>query len=193
MKNIWNKKTIEEAVKNSTNIQQCLLYLKIDPRSSSRRTLKKKIEEFEIDTSHFLKKKYNRTYNGKTQICSNCKKEKSLSEFYVRSKNKSGVQSMCKDCVKEKYNKNRQKKALNIKLKLVKMMGGKCSECGIEATLENYVIFDFHHTDPNKKEFTISALSSSQEKIAKEIKKCIVLCANCHRLYHYKLNKNGNK
>ena len=47
----------------------------------------------------------------------------------------------------------------------------------------------FHHMDPKNKIFGIAnAISGgySKEEISKEIEKCIVLCANCHREFHYK-------
>ncbi len=49
-------------------------------------------------------------------------------------------------------------------------------------------LLDFHHTDPSTKENTVSKLvrTSNKEKVLDEIKKCEVLCANCHRDLHYK-------
>jgi hypothetical protein len=45
---------------------------------------------------------------------------------------------------------------------------------------------DFHHLDPTQKEFRIATacVGSSKERIAEEIRKCVVLCANCHRKLH---------
>ena len=47
-------------------------------------------------------------------------------------------------------------------------------------------ILDFHHRE--NKEFDISKAASkgySLEKIKKEIRKCDILCSNCHRDLHY--------
>lgn len=64
----------------------------------------------------------------------------------------------------------------------------KCSNCS-----ENHpATLDFHHKEGEKKEKTISHFVSngySVEKIEKELKKCQVLCSNCHRKLHYKNNK----
>jgi hypothetical protein len=60
-----------------------------------------------------------------------------------------------------------------------------CSECG-----ENDInCLDFHHINPEEKDFTISFMLKSGysiKRIQKEIEKCVVLCANCHRKHHSK-------
>jgi len=58
-----------------------------------------------------------------------------------------------------------------------------CARCP-----ENHTAtLDFHHIDPTEKEYEVSQLISNRmfTKAYKEIKKCIVLCANCHRKHHY--------
>ena len=44
---------------------------------------------------------------------------------------------------------------------------------------------DFHHLDESKKEYQISDLVLSKEKMKEELKKCVPICANCHRKVHY--------
>lgn len=62
----------------------------------------------------------------------------------------------------------------------------KCQICG-ESHLS---CLDFHHSNPIKKELNISNFSRYSFKlIKKEIEKCIVLCANCHRKFHWDDNK----
>lgn len=60
----------------------------------------------------------------------------------------------------------------------------KCSECGFS----HIAALDFHHKDPSKKEGLISRLISDGrfKKAEEEAKKCIILCANCHRIHHHK-------
>ena len=66
------------------------------------------------------------------------------------------------------------------KLLAVKLLGGKCAECGWKG---HPAAFDFHHT--GGKDFAIgSAANKSWKVIAKELKKCVLLCANCHRVEH---------
>ena len=65
----------------------------------------------------------------------------------------------------------------------------KCSKCGFS----HPAALDFHHIDPTQKEFTLGASGKdvSKEKFLKEVDKCIVLCANCHRIHHYN-EQNGS-
>lgn len=64
----------------------------------------------------------------------------------------------------------------------VQELGGKCVKCGET----NIFKLDFHHKDPNEKEFGISQLSqhATWDTLKKEIDKCILLCSNCHVEYH---------
>lgn len=59
----------------------------------------------------------------------------------------------------------------------------KCTMCEEDhpATL------DFHHIDPNEKEYSIDRLvrNCSWKNIKMELEKCVVLCANCHRKHHH--------
>ena len=55
-------------------------------------------------------------------------------------------------------------------------------------TVSHPAMLDFHHLDPNKKSDRLARLTGrgrSLESIKAEIDKCIVLCANHHRLVHY--------
>lgn len=70
-----------------------------------------------------------------------------------------------------------------IKNKAVLLKGDKCQICG--QTYPNGV-YDFHHLDPSQKDFNIGNKSSTikMEIVKKEIEKCILVCANCHRMIH---------
>ena len=61
--------------------------------------------------------------------------------------------------------------------------GSKCAICGYDKCQR---ALSFHHLDPDKKEFTLSTkgLTRSWSKIEAEIKKCILVCANCHMEIH---------
>ncbi len=49
------------------------------------------------------------------------------------------------------------------------------------------VVLDFHHRNPQEKEFSISYMKHTvnKQKLLIEIQKCDVLCSNCHRKLHY--------
>lgn len=60
----------------------------------------------------------------------------------------------------------------------------RCSDCGIE----DYRVIEFHHVNPNEKEYLVSDLvrhGASIKTIQSEIDKCTPLCANCHRIFHW--------
>ena len=71
----------------------------------------------------------------------------------------------------------------SIKVKLIEMLGGKCQTC---EKVFHPAAFDFHHLDPKKKDFSITNAFNNKtfEAIEREVKKCILLCANCHRIEH---------
>jgi len=107
----------------------------------------------------------------------------------------------------EYYKKNREKKLKyereigtprrtqrrqKLKADLVKYKGGKCEHCSVSYTYDG--VYEFHHPDPTKKDFEIGlALDRkipylrTRENLLKEIDKCLMLCANCHRIEHARL------
>ena len=64
----------------------------------------------------------------------------------------------------------------------------KCTKCGFN----HPAALDFHHEDPSQKTGNIHrfAASGQYKKAYEETKKCIVLCANCHRIHHHEEKKN---
>ena len=68
-----------------------------------------------------------------------------------------------------------------------------CINCG-----QNHpATFDFHHVDSSTKEESVNKLLKNRafKRAMEEIKKCVVLCANCHRIHHYdeRQNKKAKK
>lgn len=112
--------------------------------------------------------------------CGCCKEEKFTNEFYHC---KGRIRRWCKEC-DTKYTILRQTK---FKEKCVEYKGGKCEECGYDKYIG---ALDFHHTDPLKKDFTIAhaRLKRFDESVIKELDKCQLLCANCHREVHQVYN-----
>ena len=71
------------------------------------------------------------------------------------------------------------------KRQLLAEAGAKCSRCGYSKNLAALV---WHHLDPADKSFALdirSLSNRSEVEIRQEVKKCIVLCANCHAETHH--------
>lgn len=64
---------------------------------------------------------------------------------------------------------------------LVRVMGGKCAICGYNKTS---LAMEFHHLDKTQKEFALSNSNRTLESQFVELKKCVLLCSNCHREVH---------
>lgn len=127
------------------------------------------------------------------KICSHCKLNLPTESFNVKNKNTGKLQSLCKECNKEKSrayyaaNKEHHKKVTLSRSKLGRIEAQKklldylkdhpCS-CG-----ETHpAALDFDHL--RDKKYGISDMvrqGYSWESIMTEIDKCQVLCANCHR------------
>lgn len=72
----------------------------------------------------------------------------------------------------------------NSKSRIVESMGGCCQICSYNKCHE---ALELHHIDPNEKEHSLSKLRAncgSWETVIKELRKCILLCSNCHREIH---------
>jgi predicted HNH restriction endonuclease len=83
------------------------------------------------------------------------------------------------DSLKKAVIKRRKK----IREMAVAHKGGQCQLCGYDRCL---AALEFHHPDPAKKDFSISADGSTRSwtRVRQEIEKCVLLCANCHREVH---------
>lgn len=133
------------------------------------------------------------------KYCRRCKTEKSLLDFNKCSSKKDGLQSCCRDCSKKlnnegyTYNKNRRN---SIKERMVeisthnrKMINRykRICKCFICSESEP-VALDLHHLDPrNKDGHPSKMIKYSTESLKKEVRKCVVLCSNCHRKVHAEL------
>lgn len=83
----------------------------------------------------------------------------------------------CYDCMPE----GTQLRRGDFLAKIKQVRGGKCERCGYDKCLK---ALEFHHLDPSKKDFTISNDHFKLKEAVEESKKCILLCANCHRELH---------
>ena len=89
---------------------------------------------------------------------------------------------------KQYYAKNKVLKNGTIRekrnaVKEYKRLNG-CKKCGYD---ESGVALDFHHRKRESKSYSVSQmLRLSIKELKKEMRKCDILCANCHRLEHYR-------
>lgn len=130
------------------------------------------------------------------KTCNKCNLFKSLDCFYKRSSSKDGLQSYCKDCRKEidaeSYSKSDKRKSdiknngIELRKYNKRLLHKYKSFCKCLLCNESEpVVLDLHHTDSSKKEYNPSSLISySTEKLRLEIRKCVVVCSNCHRKIH---------
>ena len=150
--------------------------------------------------------------------CVRCGKLKPKAEF-VDTTLESGVSLICEDCrplyrvrglpsdkprqrrVRGDYRESKRSALLREKIKgqFLFEMGNKCVDCGLEVGKENPPLcFDFHHI--GKKDFNIGGMllaASRSDKdydiVKKELEKCVVVCAICHRKRHSVLHKKRRK
>lgn len=103
--------------------------------------------------------------------CSRCSKSLPLKEFYSK-RGKPHASAYCKFCTSLQVTERTQR------FKELIVEYNKCI-----AALE------FHHRDSTKKEFGLSQLKCHSHnlspKVKKELDKCDLLCANCHREVHH--------
>jgi hypothetical protein len=86
---------------------------------------------------------------------------------------------------------NGQKRCLkNRKEYIRKLKDVPCADCHKKYP---YYIMHFDHRDAKQKSFNISqaaSRSSSKEKLELEIKKCDIICSNCHAEREYQRRSN---
>lgn len=131
------------------------------------------------------------------KICTNCKQDKELCEFNKKTSKKDGLQNICRVCSNTKskkyYQANPKKhientakntkkyvKKINEIIELVKLKHG-CALCN-----ENDpCCIDFHHLKEKKIAISkVAYVSGSVKFLLEEMKKCVCVCANCHRKIH---------
>jgi len=111
----------------------------------------------------------------KISNCNICKKP-------LKGKQTKYCSIICKNKSLQSYiaQKNR---AITRKLKLIKSYDSCCSICGYN---KNLASLTFHHIKPGKK-FKLDARSLSNrtlESVLREIRKCTLVCQNCHTELH---------
>ncbi len=137
-----------------------------------------------------------------TKLCKTCNTEKPLTgDFWHKAKRRpDGWEYSCKECVKERtrnnYHSNKEKwnetTKRNHRKRREKLQELKASLSCTKCNEQRHWLLDFHHVDPTQKDFQLSQGERyGWEKVQSEIEKCVVLCSNCHRDFHYLEKKDG--
>jgi hypothetical protein len=128
------------------------------------------------------------------KYCPKCNQKKELSKFSPRKDGNIGYASYCKQCRNSIAKKNfhdptkdfRQKvyaktKAYKdkVKTKLLEYLKDKsCKDCGNTDSR----VFEFDHLGDKKYDIATMKYKFSWLATLKEIEKCDIVCANCHRI-----------
>lgn len=128
------------------------------------------------------------------KTCTSCSIEKDLSSFRRDKSKHGGYAARCKECARvaiksqysQKYSDAARESSRNRREEAMCLIASykqdaSCIFCGEDEVS----CLEFHHTDPTTKEFTIGQSAMlSKKRIVAEIKKCVILCCNCHRKLH---------
>jgi hypothetical protein len=77
----------------------------------------------------------------------------------------------------------------NTKRRIIESMGGKCVCCGYNKCDESLAL---HHLDPSEKELSFGAMRANPKNwkaIVVELRKCVLVCNNCHGEIHHASTK----
>ena len=109
------------------------------------------------------------------KACSACGQEKDIAKFSYKNKAKDIRKYACKAC----YNTRRKKyKKRNYAIIFEYLQAHPCVGCGNT----DVTVLQFHHVTEKEENVSVSVCSGfSPERILEEIKKCVILCPNCHR------------
>lgn len=106
---------------------------------------------------------------GTVGVCDQCGRE------YVPNRNAGHRLRVCNSC------RHVERRGV-IKAKAVVFLGGRCVGCGYNKCIRS---LNFHHINPGEKDFGIGGHNiRNWAKVKGELKKCILVCANCHGEIH---------
>lgn len=130
------------------------------------------------------------------KICTGCGAEKDIDDFAFKNIKKNIRKSKCRVCTSEygidHYNKNKADYIARVRKNNIRygqesveyvinyLLTHPCIDCGED----DIIILEFDHKDGKNKKQTVSYLIRGNYPIStikKEIEKCDVRCANCHR------------
>jgi hypothetical protein len=135
------------------------------------------------------------SYGSSYKTCSKCKVSKPVSEFNFRNTAAGMYQSYCKECGKRltrSHYRNNKRQYLDRNVRsymkrreLMRQIKSRaCADCGIQYP---FYVMDFDHREGETKEYELNRVDRMTTRaLLREIEKCDVVCANCHRVRTYK-------
>lgn len=133
--------------------------------------------------------------NMKSKLCNTCNQVLPSSAFGKNRSKRDGLQSNCRKC-RSREMRDRRKRLGKKELDAIRagqkarrkrnrrflckiLSKAECVDCGES----DPVVLDFDHVRGNKTDAvtTMAAATASIKKLKKEIRKCEIVCANCHR------------
>lgn len=149
-------------------------------------------------------------YDMESHICNTCKQAKPPDQFYRNIRSKDGIDHRCKACETARKTKwsqdNKEKCAAQARAwrlanpssnkQIWQRAGKKTRDKLINFTREirsknpccickepRINCLEFHHLNPDSKTRAVASCKSMKQ-LLDEIVKCVVVCSNCHALYH---------
>jgi predicted HNH restriction endonuclease len=93
------------------------------------------------------------------------------------------IEKTYRDAHREEIRQKNREKLRSIKQALLDYKGGKCERCGYDKDVPG--VYEFHHVDPEVKEFPICGSVKPLDELKAEVDKCLLVCANCHAEIHH--------
>jgi hypothetical protein len=178
--NAMDKEYLESLVEQGLSTNQLAKIFK-----KGQTTIMYWLKKFGLKTKHrsFKDIPLEEKIDKNNQYCDICNIKLNDNNAYIRNeKNRCCYHNYCKKC----FSKDNFLKKLNFKKKALEYKNSCCEFCGYD---KDITALDFHHLDPSQKEISPSNLHYKSWDYAKqELDKCIVLCSNCHREEHFRLD-----
>lgn len=124
------------------------------------------------------------------KVCCKCRVLKPIEEFNFRNRSAGVRHRYCRDCGKiftrSHYQRNKRQyidRSVRAKLKrreyLRQVKSRPCADCGVQYP---YYVMDFDHREGEVKIFEMNqVVYVPMGALKKEMEKCDIVCANCHR------------
>lgn len=174
-----NKEKLEELINKGMSLNKISKDL-----NKSLTTIRYWVKKYGIEVKFKNFKEIEIKDYGKFRFCPRCKNDCPIENFYNRrGKNNSSV--YCKKCTSDQS----LERMRDLKTEMVNYKGNCCSICGYNKYIG---ALEFHHLNPQEKDFAPSQLKSYKfdDVVKKELDKCILVCSNCHREIHDKIRKS---